>query len=126
MNPCDIFKALSDETRLRILVMLTVEELCVGDLEKILKLNQSNVSRHLSKLQGSGLVTSRRAAQHVYYRFNKSLGEQWSALSHLLNNLKIHPGYEVDLAALEANQETGTSADYHPKTGRSFSEEELI
>ncbi len=126
MKPCDLFKAMADETRLRILVMLTEHELCVNELEKILKLSQSNVSRHLSKLQSVHLVTSRRAAQHIYYRLDKHLAENWSPLEFLLLSLKKHPEFEMDFAALEAHQESGSPLDYGARKVSLFSEDDLI
>ncbi|MFA5516787.1 MAG: metalloregulator ArsR/SmtB family transcription factor, partial [Desulfuromonadales bacterium] len=53
-------KAISDETRLRILAILTRGELCVCDLMAILDLPQSTVSRHLATLRHAGLVEDRR------------------------------------------------------------------
>ena len=55
-----LFKALSDETRLRILSLLTEGELCVCDLMEVLQLPQSTVSRHLAYLRNTGLVADRR------------------------------------------------------------------
>jgi ArsR family transcriptional regulator, arsenate/arsenite/antimonite-responsive transcriptional repressor len=62
-----IFKALSDETRLRILCLLLEGELCVCDLMAVLQLPQSTVSRHLSYLKNSGLVDDRRCGVWMYY-----------------------------------------------------------
>ena len=126
MKPCNLFKAMADETRLRILMMMIEEELCVNELENILKLNQSNVSRHLAKLQAAGLVSSRRAAQHIYYRLDKKVTENQSPLLLMLLHLKNHPDYEVDFAALEVHHESGQILDYHPKRISVFSEEDLI
>lgn len=126
MKPCDLMKAMADETRLRLLVMLIDEELCVNELEKILKLTQSNVSRHLAKLQAAGLISSRRAAQHVYYRLDEGLSISWPAIKLFLFNLKIHPEYKVDSGALEAHRESGHIMDYRPKLTDNFSDDDLI
>jgi ArsR family transcriptional regulator len=63
-----LFKALSDETRLRILALLTAGELCVCDLMAVLELPQSTVSRHLAYLRNAGLVEDRRQGVWMYYR----------------------------------------------------------
>lgn len=63
-----LFKALSDETRLRILALLTAGELCVCDLMAVLELPQSTVSRHLAYLRNNGLVEDRRQGVWMYYR----------------------------------------------------------
>lgn len=62
------FKALSDDTRLRILALLISGEMCVCDLMAILDLPQSTVSRHLAYLRNSGWVQDRRQGVWMYYR----------------------------------------------------------
>ena len=65
----DMYKALSDETRLRILYLLLLEgDLCVCDLETALGITQSKASRHLRTLKQASLVADRRDATWVYYR----------------------------------------------------------
>jgi ArsR family transcriptional regulator len=67
-HPVNLFKALSDETRLRILALLLNEtELCVCDLIAALKLPQSTVSRHLAYLRKAELVNDRRCGLWMYY-----------------------------------------------------------
>ncbi len=63
-----IFKALSDETRLRILALLSNGELCVCDLMAALDLPQSTVSRHLAYLRNAGLIDDRRNGVWMFYR----------------------------------------------------------
>jgi ArsR family transcriptional regulator, arsenate/arsenite/antimonite-responsive transcriptional repressor len=63
-----LFKALGDETRLRIVALLSHGELCVCHLQEALGLSQSNVSRHLSVLRAAGVVEDRRDGTWVYYR----------------------------------------------------------
>lgn len=64
------FKALSDETRLRILALLAIDEMCVCDLMAILDLPQSTVSRHLATLRNAGWVEDRRQGVWMYYRLS--------------------------------------------------------
>ncbi|MFA6002273.1 MAG: metalloregulator ArsR/SmtB family transcription factor [Thermoleophilia bacterium] len=66
-----LFKALSDDTRLRILGLLLEGELCVCDLVSILGLPQSTVSRHLAYLKNSGLVSDRRQGVWMHYRLSE-------------------------------------------------------
>ncbi len=71
-----IFKALSDETRLRIMaLLLSGRELCVCDIMAALNLPQSTVSRHLSYLRNTGLVDDRRQGIWMYYRITKESGK---------------------------------------------------
>lgn len=62
-----MFKALSDNTRLRIVNLLLEGELCVCDVMKVLKITQSKASRHLTYLKNAGLVKSRRAGLWMHY-----------------------------------------------------------
>src|SRR5574341_901155 len=63
-----LFKALGDETRLRIVALLVHGELCVCHLEAALGLTQSNASRQLGVLRAAGVVDTRREGSWVYYR----------------------------------------------------------
>ncbi len=62
-----IFKALSDETRLRILCLLLEGELRVCDMMDVLQLPQSTVSRHLAYLKNARWVDDRRCGTWMYY-----------------------------------------------------------
>jgi ArsR family transcriptional regulator len=62
------FKALGDETRLRIVALLSHGELCVCHLEEALRLSQPSVSRHLGTLRTAGVVQNRREGSWIYYR----------------------------------------------------------
>ena len=63
-----LFKALGDETRLRIVALLSHGELCVCHLEEALRVSQPKVSRHLAILRAAGIVEDRRDGSWVYYR----------------------------------------------------------
>ncbi len=68
-NLSDIFKALSDETRLQMLALLLRRgELCVCDFVEALGITQSKASRHLRYLAHAGMATDRREAVWVFYR----------------------------------------------------------
>jgi ArsR family transcriptional regulator len=63
-----LFKALSDETRLRILKMLEARPLCVCEIQHVLKGSQPNVSHHLKTLSDAGLVESKKDGLWIDYR----------------------------------------------------------
>ncbi len=65
------FRALSDETRLRIVDLLRGGEQCVCDLTSALDLGQSLLSFHLKTLKDAGLVTDRREGRWAYYTLNR-------------------------------------------------------
>jgi len=67
-----LFKALSDETRLRILKLLEHGELCVCDIVAALDMIQPKVSFHLSVLQEAGLVKSRKQGKWIHYSIDES------------------------------------------------------
>jgi ArsR family transcriptional regulator, arsenate/arsenite/antimonite-responsive transcriptional repressor len=66
-----LFKALADETRLRIVALLSHGELCVCHLEEALRLSQPKVSRHLATLRAAGVAEARRDGTWVYYRLSR-------------------------------------------------------
>ena len=66
-NLVELFKALADETRLRILNLLYKRELCVCDVMTVLEISQSKASRHLIALKRAGLANDRREAQWMHY-----------------------------------------------------------
>jgi ArsR family transcriptional regulator len=69
----DLFKALADKTRLRILALLGNNEVCVCHIHDSLGLPQPTVSRHLAYLRKSGLVAVRRDGVWMHYRVSRSL-----------------------------------------------------
>jgi ArsR family transcriptional regulator len=63
-----LFKALGDETRLRIVALLAHGELCVCHLQAALGLSQPNVSRQLAILRAAGVLEQRREGRWIHYR----------------------------------------------------------
>jgi len=72
---CDLVKAtkaLSDETRLRILNLLLVRECCVCEVIQVLNLSQTRASRNLNLLHDAGFLEVRREGLWAYYSIDKS------------------------------------------------------
>jgi len=63
----EFFKAFSDTTRLRILKLLVLSEMCVCDIVHILDMTQPAISHHLKLLKSMRLVKYRKAGKYVYY-----------------------------------------------------------
>ena len=84
-NSTTIFKALSDETRLRVVKLLEERELCVCELIQVLNMSQPRISRHLGVLKNAGLVNDRREGKWVYYSLQKSAADK--ELQTVLNSL---------------------------------------
>lgn len=94
----DIFKALSDENRVRIVNLLLRDELCVCEIEVILGMTQSNVSRHLSKLRTTGIIHSSKDAQWVHYKASSSFIKEHEMLfNYLIKNFNIKDPFSNDL-----------------------------
>ena len=63
----DLFKVFGDPTRIRILYVLSVEELCVQDIADRLSMTQSAISHQLRILKQNKLVKSRREGKSIFY-----------------------------------------------------------
>ncbi len=73
------FQALSDETRLQIVEMLSTGEHCVCDLQDALGAYQSRLSFHLRKLKDAGLVRDRREGRWVHYSLDPQTLDELAA-----------------------------------------------
>ncbi len=72
MTDCVEFcRALADETRQRILVLLRPGEMCVGDIVAAFEMSQPTISHHLNVLKQFGLVTRRKEGKQVFYAINR-------------------------------------------------------
>ena len=70
-NAARVFHALSDETRLEIVRLLSHGERCVCELQGALDAAQSRLSFHLKTLKDAGVVSDRREGRWVYYALNR-------------------------------------------------------
>lgn len=88
-----LFRALGDETRLRILGLLLTGEVCVCDIHESLKIPQSKASRHLAYLRRSGLVQTRRNGLWIHYRLGRPsesvLAAIVDAVRHALSHFDV-------------------------------------
>jgi ArsR family transcriptional regulator len=66
-NMAELFKVFSDSTRVRILCVLQISELTVGDITKVLEMNQSAISHQLRLLKQARLVKFRRDGKNMVY-----------------------------------------------------------
>jgi len=74
ITEADFFDAFSDETRRRILALLALEgELCVCELHFALDMPQPKVSRHLSVLRDTGMLSMRRDGTWIFYSLNSQM-----------------------------------------------------
>ena len=102
LQPVHYFKCLSDETRLRCMLLLHREgELCVCELTHALALSQPKISRHLAYLRQYGLLNDCRKGQWVYYKINSTLPE-WAGffLNEVADALEENSLYQQDIIRL--------------------------
>ena len=98
----DIFKALADRTRLRILSQILKSEMCVCEIESCLELTQSNASRHLTVLRKAGVLESYKNAQWTYYKMSKEfINENKELYEYLIKKISMLPCYQADCATFE-------------------------
>ena len=71
-NNVVILKALANLNRLKILKLLSIHELNVGQLENMLDLSQSALSQHLAILRKSKIVRTRRVAKTIFYKIDNN------------------------------------------------------
>ncbi|WP_405083588.1 ArsR/SmtB family transcription factor [Paenibacillus psychroresistens] len=76
LNLSDIFKALGDPTRVKIIYALVQNELCVHDLSVVLEMAQSAVSHQLRYLRNLRIVKRRKSGKTVYYSLDDDHVEQ--------------------------------------------------
>lgn len=101
-----LFKALSDEARVRILLLLQEKkDLSISDLELILDFTQTKTSRHITYLKNAGILTSKKADQYVFYYikeeveiFVRQMLEYVQRDARLQKDLEVHD-------ILESNRE---------------------
>ncbi|HHY05645.1 MAG TPA: winged helix-turn-helix transcriptional regulator [Clostridia bacterium] len=118
MNLAEIFKVLGDETRLRIIHLLGWQECCVGEIEIILGISQSNASRHLNRLKQVQVITFNKEAQWVYYRLNQQfIAENKLLYQYLKGKFKDLPECKRDLQRVKKYKSSGlTCQDLREKT----------
>lgn len=91
-----VFKLLSDETRLRIIILLAQQELCVCQLNGILQVSQPKVSKNLARLRDMNLVTDERKERFVFYKLKTENDLLNSAVQNILEHIKDYPQLSLD------------------------------
>ena len=109
MDVSETLKAIADPNRLRILNLLAGgRTLCVCDLEEILGLNQSNLSRHLAKLRQFDLVSAQKRGLFMYYTRLSVAMPYGPAIEALYRTVETDPQWQADRDALAARLTNAT------------------
>ncbi len=98
-----IFSALADETRLRMYLLLSKNELCVCELMTIMNMEQSRISHTLRVLKEAGLVESRREGKWIVY-FENPEALRHGFLQALKRELQILPDDAVGVVSCKTGQ----------------------
>ncbi len=117
MDVEQVFKALADANRLRIVNLLLHGELCVCDIQYVLENSQPNISRHLAYLKNSGMVLDRRDGYRVYYRIGNARESNRKVLFDFLRQIfKEEKQFEQDTARLKEAIASGscTISEWRP------------
>jgi ArsR family transcriptional regulator len=109
----ELFKLFSNETRLRTLMLLGRQELCVCQIMAVLGVSQPLVSRNLSLLENAGLLKERRDGKVIYYSVAGDISEPVKKILNIIRaELKDDPVMVQDLTSLMDCQ------DFLKKSGR--------
>lgn len=102
MKLIQIYECLCDETRLRILNLLSVTPLCVSHFQKVLQMTQVKMSKHLTYMRERGMVESTRCENRTLYSLSKEAStELESNMKCLQDCSKEYPVFKKDLEKLE-------------------------
>jgi|SRR5690554_1192756 len=90
------YKLLSDETRIRILMLLKNQKLCVCELCGIMEETQPKISKHLAKLRDLGIIKDERSEQFIFYSLSTNNKLYLKTLKNISENLSKYPVLKKD------------------------------
>jgi ArsR family transcriptional regulator len=115
-------RALSDQTRLRIVALLEKEELSVNELQEVTRLGQSRISTHLGLLADCALVISRRDGKRTFYKLNPGADSVASEFIQLAirgaKELGEHTGDQINLKRVLARRKEQAQVFFNQVAGR--------
>ena|SRR5436190_1609940 len=98
----DLFKALADRTRLRLISLIGDSEVCVCYLVEILKISQPKISRHLAYLRRAEIVKARREGKWMHYRLTEPPDEHAAHIfREVRDSLSEHREFRRDRQRLD-------------------------
>ena len=98
----NLFKALADQTRLRLISLIGDSEVCVCFLVEILQTSQPKISRHLAYLRRAQIVAARREGKWMHYRLTEPPDEHAAQIFREVRaSLTEHPEFQRDREKLE-------------------------
>lgn len=107
----NILKALSDVNRMRVLNLLKDGELCVCEIEYIMEVNQSNLSRHLKNMTQVGLIVPYRKNKYVYYSMNSDFLEENPFVKEIISRFDEEDIFISDSKKLQEYKNSDITCD---------------
>ena len=105
-NLVQLYQALGDANRLRIInLLLDTQELCVCDIERVLLLPQTRVSRHLLYLKHAGIVSARRNGQWMHYSLIRNSDILQNMFEQLMQAFAAVPDLRADRQKLHSTSD---------------------
>jgi ArsR family transcriptional regulator, arsenate/arsenite/antimonite-responsive transcriptional repressor len=90
-NLAKIFKALSDETRLKVLLLVSKRDICQKGISKYLGITDSSVSQHIKVLKEANIITGYKEGYYVFYHVNEQVFDEciifFNSLENTNNNM---------------------------------------
>ncbi len=111
-----IFKALADETRLRMITLLSQRECCVCEVMQVLDISQTRASRNLSQLYNAGFLILRKEGLWSLYSVDRQKVEPFLSqlLGALVDHLENDPQVKTDVRNLEKAERVGPNSCCQP------------
>ena len=100
MKITEILQVLSDSTRLRMLRLLSREELSVAELQEILEMGQSRISSHLSLLRRNQMVVDRKDGKKTFYTLSLDKSPRYDIIRMSLSDVSDEDFWESDQSGL--------------------------
>ncbi|MBO8160780.1 MAG: winged helix-turn-helix transcriptional regulator [Thermosipho sp. (in: Bacteria)] len=97
----EIVKLFSDETRARILFLLWHRKLCNCDLESVLNITQSNISKHMKKAELLNVVKKTKDSYWTYYCINKRFVKKYRFIEEIIEEFSNIEPFKSDLLKLK-------------------------
>lgn len=109
MELVNVMKALGEPTRLRITMLLLDKTLCGYNIEHVLDLSQTNVSRHIAKLKQAGIVAEEKSGQRCHFSISAKFRNDYAPVyQFLLEQRATDEGqYKLDEACYQSYDECG-------------------
>nr|WP_207753481.1 metalloregulator ArsR/SmtB family transcription factor [Sporosalibacterium faouarense] len=92
-----MFKALADETRLKILIILSRRRICAKGIANYLSISEAAVSQHIKVLREAGIIIGRKVGYYVHYDLQKKLLLDIEEFIGQLNNDEAINAYKLDI-----------------------------